>query len=204
MKSNIVLAGVGGQGVVTLGLLISDSALRDGENAIMSELHGLAQRGGSVSVEVRIGKFHSPIIPRGEADIIIGLEPLETLRAMSKASPSTNVIMNTRKQVPLPMTINHQQYPEIGDIISRIEEYARVNAIDATSLAESAGIYKSANSVILGFAIGSGILHLSEESVTMAMQENFRSSSRENLQAFKMGIEAAKSRKEALYQEARV
>ena len=100
MKINLIISGVGGQGVITLGMLISQTAISQGENVIMSEIHGLAQRGGSVSVDVRIGDFRAPIIPTGDADLVIGMEPLEGERVLDRAGKGTRVIVSTHHKGP--------------------------------------------------------------------------------------------------------
>ena len=81
MIYNIRLAGVGGQGIITAGNIISEAAMRSGQKVIMSEIHGLSQRGGSVTVDVRIGDCYGPIISQGSCDLVIGLELIETFRA---------------------------------------------------------------------------------------------------------------------------
>lgn len=188
MSSNIIIAGVGGQGVVTLGLLISRAAVNQGEKAIMSEIHGLAQRGGSVSVDVRIGNYFAAIIPSGVADLLIGLEPIETQRTLSRASTDTNVLMSTERIVPISLSMKHLEYPDIMSIRDSIAEKCSVRTVDAITAAHEAGDYRSANVVILGFLHGAGWLHLSRESLMASLNETFSGKTLEiNKKAFQLG-----------------
>ena len=105
MKYNIIIAGIGGQGVVTCGSLISKAAIHAGLNVVMSEIHGLAQRGGSVSVEVRIGDVSGPIIPNGEGDLLIGLEYMEGVRNIPRMKTGSLVILSKEKLTPVSLSM---------------------------------------------------------------------------------------------------
>lgn len=188
MSSNIIIAGVGGQGVVTLGLLISRAAVNQGEKAIMSEIHGLAQRGGSVSVDVRIGNYFAAMIPSGAADLLIGLEPIETQRTLPRVSTDTNVLMSTERIVPISLSMKHLEYPDMTSIRDSIAEKCTVRTVDAISAADEAGDYRSANVVILGFLHGVGWLELSRESLMASLNETFSGKTLEiNQKAFHIG-----------------
>lgn len=194
MGTNILLAGVGGQGVITLGMIISQAAMEQGENVIMSEIHGLAQRGGSVTVDVRIGDFHAPIIPDGDVDLTIGMEPLETKRALSRAPIGSRVIMGTEKMVPVSLSIRHQEYPDLQDTISSISSEFHVKTIDAVTVGRNSGNYKAANVALLGFALGTGWLQLSIESVRNQVALVFSKKSLEiNLRALETGLDMGKA-----------
>lgn len=194
MQTNLIISGVGGQGVITLGMLISQTAISQGENVIMSEIHGLAQRGGSVSVDIRIGGFHAPIIPTGEADLVIGMEPMEAKRVLSRAARGTNVIVSLEKLVPVSLSIRHQEYPDVDSIVSELSRNFNVQAIDAVSIAEKIGNYKAANVVIFGFAIGTGFLPLEESAAREQIKKVFSSRSlKANMEAFEYGLESARS-----------
>lgn len=194
MKTNILLAGVGGQGVITLGLIISQAAIEQGENVIMSEIHGLAQRGGSVTVDVRIGDFHAPIIPDGDVDLTIGMEPLETKRALSRASTGTRVVMSTETLTPVSLSIRHEEYPDLKGLISSIADDFQVGALDAVSIARNYGSYKAANMALLGFALGTGWLHLSLEAVRNQIARVFSKKALEiNLRALDAGLEMGRN-----------
>lgn len=194
MKTNLIISGVGGQGVITLGMLISQTAISQGENVIMSEIHGLAQRGGSVSVDIRIGDFHAPIIPTGEVDLVIGMEPLEAKRVLDRASTGTNVIATLEKLVPVSLSIRHEEYPDVDSIISSLSEHFNVRSIDAVAIAEKLGNYKAANVVVFGFAIGTGFLPLDEETAREQIKTVFSSRAlKVNLEAFEYGLETGRS-----------
>lgn len=189
MRSNIIISGVGGQGVVTLGMLISQTAIAMGENVVMSEIHGLAQRGGSVSVDIRIGDFHAPIIPSGEVDLIIGMEPIEARRVLDRAEKGTHVIVNLEKLVPVSLSIRHQEYPELNSLIDDIMDEFNVKTIDAEKIGREAGNYRAANVAILGFAIGTGWLPLSEESARERIAAQFSGRALDiNVRAFESGL----------------
>jgi indolepyruvate ferredoxin oxidoreductase beta subunit len=103
---NMLIVGTGGQGQITLLQILAEAALSEGKEIKTSELHGLSQRGGSVEVHIRFGKeIYSPLIPQGKADLILGLEMQETLRAYSLASPKTTFLVN-KKIIPIPLVKN--------------------------------------------------------------------------------------------------
>ncbi len=194
MQTNIVIAGVGGQGVVTLGLLISQAAILQGEKAVMSEIHGLAQRGGAVSVDVRIGNFHAPIIPTGEVDLTIGTEPIEARRAVSRAAKGSRLVLSREKLVPVSLSIHHQEYPDVEHVISELSENFEVRSIDALAIANSLGNSKTANTALLGFIMGLGWLPLDREKVREQIGITFRGRALDiNLKAFEKGLEEAES-----------
>ena len=191
-NQNIIVTGVGGQGVVTLGLLLSRSAISSGANVIMSEIHGLAQRGGSVSVDVRIGNFMAPIIPTGDADLIVALEPLEALRSLDRAGRNTKVIVNTERMPPVSLGIHRQSYPDIDSITDEISRHARLYPVDASSLAKDAGNYKAVNTVILGFLSGLNLLKTDPEVIMREIDATFSGKFPQvNRRAFDLGKEAA-------------
>lgn len=150
MVTNIVICGVGGQGVITAGKLISTAALLSGRKVVMSEIHGLAQRGGSVSVDVRIGDVLGPIIADGQADIVIALEPLEGVRNLKRASGDAVFILNTQKMPPVSLGIEHIEYPDIQSLIDEIRESHRVIVLDAHSIAEKTGELRTVSTVMVG------------------------------------------------------
>lgn len=133
----IFVVGVGGQGTLTASRVLGEAALKAGVNAQVGEIHGMAQRGGSVETSVTLGEIRSPIVGNGEADVILSLEPLEALRAMKKASPNTLVITNTKLMIPITVTLENEHYPELEDIFSKIESYVKkLITLDASWLAK--------------------------------------------------------------------
>ena len=124
---NIVLTGVGGQGVLTLGVIIAEAALKQGCDVRTTELHGLAQRGGSIPVHVRFGKkMYTPLILEGEADLIISLEPLEALRSCYYGSKQhkTIFLIDNDPLVPLSVSVLGDKYPLIKEIEKNLEDFS--------------------------------------------------------------------------------
>lgn len=173
METNIIVAGVGGQGVVTAGTLFSQSALAKGHNVVMSEIHGLAQRGGSVSVEVRIGDVRSPIIPRGETDLIVGLEPMEAVRYSEGAGKKTRFLINTETIAPISLSMRGEEYPPVWELLSRITDRFEVYVLDALPFAIEAGDARAVSTVMVGAAIQLGILPIDRDSTLKALEKRF-------------------------------
>ncbi|HDJ50604.1 MAG TPA: indolepyruvate ferredoxin oxidoreductase subunit beta [Thermoprotei archaeon] len=171
---NVVLAGVGGQGIITVGKIIVDAALREGKNAVMSEVHGMAQRGGSVLSEVRIGDAMSSIIPSGEADLVIGFELIEPLRYVEKFGERTILLVNNDRIMPLPTLLGEEEYPSSEVIVSEMKKLTkRLYVINASKLAEEAGSPLSMNMVMLGAALSLG-MPLKPGTVKEVLRERFR------------------------------
>ena len=173
MEVNIVIAGVGGQGVVTAGTLISEAASLAGMNVVMSEIHGMSQRGGSVSVEVRLGDVRSPMVSKGKADLILGLEEIETIRALNKASRDTLVIMSTEKLTPIYLSMRRQEYPELSSVGENLGKLNRFHRIDAVRLARECGDERVAGTVMIGAAIAGRALPFGKEVVLDALADRF-------------------------------
>lgn len=148
-RYNIVVAGVGGQGLLTLGRVLGNAAIEAGIDATIAETHGLAQRGGSLIVQVRLGEGESPMVPRGAADLLMGLEALETARRIIYANKDTRIVMNNFIWPP-PL----ETYPDIDQIIGKIRERGlKLYIVDANKISEEiTGTIISANMAILGFA----------------------------------------------------
>ncbi len=183
---SIVFAGVGGQGVITVAIMVGRAAVAEGKNALMTELHGMAQRGGRISVEVRIGDYKSAIIPAGSADALVAFEELEAVRNISKLKEGGIVLLNRRRIHPVSMTIRLQNYPE--DIVE--ERLGRVNKVDvdADQVALNLGNKKVANTVMIGALYSTGILGINEESLVSAMKESLPEKHwAVNMQAFEEG-----------------
>jgi len=165
---NILVAGVGGQGVLLASRILADAALNAGLDVKQSEVHGMAQRGGSVLSQVRFGdKVFSPVVSVGECDLLIGFEPLETARYLHFLKDGGAVLYNTHRINTLNVSIGLDKYPEgIEDLIAA--NAADVVAVDALKLAVQAGDKRAINLVLLGAAIGR--LPLSEEMVSASME----------------------------------
>jgi indolepyruvate ferredoxin oxidoreductase, beta subunit len=150
---NILISGVGGQGVLLTSKVIAEAALLSGLDVKQSEVHGMAQRGGSVLSQVRIGEqVFSPIISEGEADLLIGFEPLETARYLHFLKDNGVVIYNTRTIGTIGVSIAAEKYP--ADINETIRKNAKtVISFDGTQLAVAAGDKRALNLVLLGAAL---------------------------------------------------
>ncbi|MDD4681712.1 MAG: indolepyruvate ferredoxin oxidoreductase, beta subunit [Clostridiales bacterium] len=150
---NIVLAGVGGQGTLLAGKLFGLVAARLGLDVKVSEVHGMAQRGGSVITYVRIGKrVFSPVIEPGAADFIIAFEELEAMRWAHLLRRGGTLLINTRRTIPMPVAMGQAEYPDniIESILALADGGTSVHAFDAQRLAEEAGSVKAVNFVMTG------------------------------------------------------
>ena len=150
---NVLIAGVGGQGVLLTSKVLAEAALASGLDVKQSEVHGMAQRGGSVVSHVRFGdKVYSPVISPGECDLVIGFEPLEAARYIHFLRDGGSVVYSTHRIMPLPVSSGIEEYP--AGIEGRIALSAkRVKALDAAAIALQAGDKRALNIVMLGAAM---------------------------------------------------
>ncbi len=150
MISNILLCGVGGQGTLLASNVLAEAAMESGFDVKKSEVHGMAQRGGSVVSHVRFGdKVHSPLIRKGECDLLISFETLEALRWSEFLRPGGLVIMNTQKILPMSVSAGTSIYPDgIGELLEKLP--ASVVAVDGIGNAQKLGNAKCLNVVMLG------------------------------------------------------
>ncbi len=154
MKINAVIVGVGGQGVLTTSQILARAAMIDGYNVISAETHGMAQRGGSVEVHLRIGDVKSPICPYGSADYLASLEAVEVLRYCKYLNEETKVVINTRKIYPPSVSIGMARYPEIDEIIENVKSFTKnVYTLNASEIAERCGSVQATNVVMAGALI---------------------------------------------------
>jgi len=188
---DIYLAGVGGQGIITATRIIGDAAVLEGKRVLLSETHGMAQRGGSVFCTARIGEVDSPLITDGGADAIISFELLETLKAITKASKKTVVIASTERLLPLSVSTQKLRYPSLEEVASQMIEVSRKFVpLHARGLAEEAGVPMSSNVVMIGALAGSGVTGLKRESYESAVDANIPVNREKNLDAFSKGFDA--------------
>ncbi len=186
---NIIITGVGGQGIITAGTLISGAAIKMGLNVVMSEIHGLSQRGGSVNVEVRIGNAYGPISPRRKFDLVLGFEPIETMRILSTINSDARIIMNRERIVPISVSLKDEEYPDINNMASLIPGVTRIYEMDAASIGNKAGSFRSANTAIIGAALSLGILPVNEKSIVEALNDRFTGTMLDiNIKAMKLGM----------------
>jgi len=192
---NVLVAGVGGQGVLLVSSVLGNTAVKEGLNVRVSELHGMAQRGGSVVCHVRIGKkVYAPTIMEGRANVILGLELLETLRNVKFASTETMILVNNEKIVPSGISNSSVSYPPSETILKQIRDFTQnVFIIDAVNLAKKAGNVLTRNVVMLGALAATERLPLSLENLKATLREVVRPKYVEtNLKALKFGYEAFK------------
>ncbi len=189
MKFDIIIAGVGGQGVLSLSAIIANAALKEGLNVKQAEVHGMSQRGGAVMADLRLadGPIHSSTIPRGRAHLILSMEPLESLRYVEFLAPDGRLLTAA---APL---INIDNYPPIEEVLEAVAAVPNGQAIDALSLAKKAGSARAGNVVMAGAA--SAILPLSAETLRTFIAEMFARKGEKvvqvNARAFELGQRAA-------------
>ena len=173
---NVVAIGVGGQGILTLAGIITEAALKQGYDVKMSELHGLAQRGGSIPCQVRFGKkIYSSLVKTGDADLIIAMEPLEALRASRFASPhKTILIMNTQEVQPTAVTVLGEKYPELSKIKKELKKFfKKIIDVNATEIAtKETGVAVTSNIYMLGMASARGVIPIKRETLLETIKEN--------------------------------
>ncbi len=151
---NIILVGVGGQGTILASKILSEGLMEAGYDVKMSEIHGMSQRGGSVSTQIRFGKeIYSPIIGPGDADILVAFEMMEAARYISYIKPSAKIIINDYRMPPLEVTAGGETYPD--NVIESLSRDFDVTVIDANSAAEKLGNSKAMNIVLLGALVKS-------------------------------------------------
>ena len=194
-RQRILFTGVGGQGTLLASRLLGEAAMAENMDVCVSEVHGMAQRGGVVESTVMLGGIAGPIISDGEADVLVSFEPLETVRALVKCSRRSVIVTNTVPIEPFTVKLGQAEYPDIDHWIGFMRDnYAKVKALDADSLAKEAGTAKAVNVVLLGTLSASGVLPISadriRDTITRTVKQKFVDA---NLKAFDMGFEAAGS-----------
>ena len=189
----LIIVAVGGQGNLLASKVLGEAALLAGVPVRMSEIHGMAQRGGVVESAIVFGDAQSMLISDGEADILVGFEPSETLRAMGKCSPQTTVITNMAPVPPFTVSIGRGVYPDLDQLKTLVS--SKVNhlvAFDALELAKAAGNPMAVNMVLLGALIQTKTLPISADQIKEAIRTKTKSAFAEmNQKAFDLGFEAA-------------
>jgi indolepyruvate ferredoxin oxidoreductase beta subunit len=191
--TRLIIVAVGGQGNLLASRVIGEAALLSGIDVRMSEIHGMAQRGGVVESSIVFGDAQSTVISDGEADVLLGFEPSETLRALNKCNLNTVVITNLAKLPSFTVTTGKTVYPDL-DVLQELirKKTAKLIAFDATSMAVKAGNVLSVNMVLLGALIQTQTVPLSTETVKEAITKRTRKAFVEsNLKAFDLGFSAA-------------
>ena len=189
----LIIVAVGGQGNLLASKVLGEAALLAGVPVRMSEIHGMAQRGGVVESAIVFGDAQSMLISDGEADILLGFEPSETLRALGKCSPHTTVITNMAPVPPFTVSIGRGVYPDLDQLKTLVS--SKVNhlvAFDALELAKAAGNPMAVNMVLLGALIQTKTLPISADQIKEAIRTKTKSAFAEmNQKAFDLGFEAA-------------
>ncbi|MFW9913607.1 MAG: indolepyruvate oxidoreductase subunit beta [Candidatus Thorarchaeota archaeon] len=193
---NVAITGVGGQGVLTLAEILAKAALADSLNVRVGEIHGMAQRGGHVVCTVRIGDgAKGPIVDPGTADLLVGFEPIETLREIQTIAEDGCVLLSSHIQYPVAVSMGEAEYPDHEEIISGIKKFTgRVLEVDAMALAQKAGSSLSLNMVMLGGIIGTGITPIKKKTALEIVRSTFPKKFESiNVQALDLGMEAIES-----------
>lgn len=190
-KTRCVFVGVGGQGNLLASNLLGQSALSMGIPVVVSEIHGMAQRGGVVESAVLLGGIKSPIVSNGEADILVSFEPLETMRILNKCNKDTLIITNSQPLPPFTVSIGQGVYPPVDEILDKLRaKVDKVIDLPGNDLAEKAGNPLSLNMVMLGALIGTGAVPITAEvmkdTISKSTKEAFLES---NFKAFDLGME---------------
>ncbi len=190
---NLIIAGVGGQGNVLISKLIGQAMVEDGYKVTIGETYGASQRGGAVTSHVRISQDYQygALIPEGQADIILGLEPMETLRHLALCgSPSTYVITNTRPIYPMCVATGEAKYPTLDHMKQRIDQLSRrAWYINASEIAINLGASLLANIVMVGALAGLNIMALNPDRFEDQLRRMFQRKNLDlNLQAFETGL----------------
>jgi indolepyruvate ferredoxin oxidoreductase beta subunit len=191
-RLKILVVGVGGQGALTATRFLGDAALLSGFEVMVSQLHGMSQRGGSVECSCIIGPGQSSFVGNSEADVVLGLEPLEALRALPKMSPHTKVVVNLGRIVPFHLAIQGLSYPAIEKTLEEIRQTApQLFTVDGPALIQKVGVPRTLNVIMLGALAGLGMLPFSQNALWQAIEKRCPPRFLEaNQQAFKLGIQS--------------
>ncbi len=192
---NILITGVGGQGVILMSELLGKSAVKDGLKVRGSEILGMAVRGGSVTSAIRIGdEVYGPLIPMGKCNVLVAMEPAEALRNITYLSKSSLVILNTAVTVPFTVPLGQSKYPSLAEILEKLNKASgRIVKMDAAKLAQEAGSLLTTNIVMLGALFGTEQLPIKIATIKKSIQERFPAKVAPiNLKAFDLGYEACR------------
>ena len=182
---NIMIVGVGGQGTLLASRILGNTVVNEGYDVKVSEVHGMSQRGGSVVTYVKFGdKVYSPIIDRGEADIILAFEMLEAYRALPYLKKGGKMLVNSQEIDPMPVVTGAMDYPD--DIEGKLADKIDVVTVDALKYAREAGNLKAVNVVLIGLMAKNTQIPYEKwvETIKTSTPEKFLES---NLKAFDMG-----------------
>lgn len=194
---NLVVVGVGGQGIILVSRIVGEAALKSGLNVMVSEIHGMAQRGGMVVSTIRIGDAHSPMIGRGEADMILGFEPVETYRHLDLASERTTIVTSINPIYPPTVYAGDEKYPDLEELLNNLENIGKkLVKLDAEKMAQVAKLPVITTNIIMLGALSGACedFPISTEKLKETIKENVPSRLVDaNLKAFDLGFEEAKT-----------
>jgi indolepyruvate ferredoxin oxidoreductase beta subunit len=195
---NLIITGVGGQGNVLASQLIGKALVRGNFYVTIGETYGASQRGGAVMSHLRVSKESqfSPLIPEGQADIVVALEPVEALRVIGHyGNPSVCAVINSRPVFPTAVTVGDAQYPSLEKIRGAVQELAaKYWFVDATAAALAFGSPIFTNIIMVGALAGTRLIPLGRKTFEAAILENFPEKTHEaNLQAFHQGMEMTRA-----------
>lgn len=191
--TRLIIVAVGGQGNLLASSVLGEAALLSEIPLNMSEIHGMAQRGGVVESSLVFGGAKSPIIADGEADVLVGFEPAETLRALERCNANTVVITSLAPLMPFTVNIGKGVYPDLKQLQDLIRaKTSKLIAFNAATLAKESGNVLSVNMVLLGALAQTEILPFSADTIKKAMQRKTKKAFLDsNLKAFDLGFSAA-------------
>lgn len=192
MKYSIQIVGVGGQGVLLASMVLGNAAMEAGYDVAMSEVHGMAQRGGSVLCTLRFGDdVISPLESVGGADLLMGFEPAETCRNVGLCNKDSQIIMNLDPVLPSMVAAGFETYPEVDGLVASIKKLTpNLRTIDATELAKQAGKAVAANAVMIGAVAAIKGFPLSKDLLRKTLADNVPPKFLDlNLKAFDLGYE---------------
>ncbi len=192
MKYSIQIVGVGGQGVLLASMVLGNAAMEAGYDVAMSEVHGMAQRGGSVLCTLRFGDgVISPLESVGGADLLMGFEPAETCRNIGLCNKDSQVVMNLDPVLPSMVAAGFETYPEIDDLVKSLKKVtSNISTIGATELAVKAGKAVAANAVMIGAVAAVKGFPLSKDLLRKTLADNVPPKFLDlNLKAFDLGYE---------------
>ncbi len=193
MKYTVQIVGVGGQGVLLASMVLGNAAMKEGYKVAMSEVHGMAQRGGSVLCTLRFGDdVVSPLEATGGADMIMGFEPVETCRNLPLGNKDTAIVMNLDPVFPSMVAAGMESYPDIDELIKSVRQQNKnVVTVDATSIAKKAGKAVAANAVMIGVVAAMKGFPLKKDVLKETLSENVPQKFLDlNMRAFDLGFES--------------
>jgi indolepyruvate ferredoxin oxidoreductase beta subunit len=190
----IQIVGVGGQGALTVSKVIGAAALAKDMPVVMSEIHGMAQRGGVVQTTIRLGEAHSPLPFATDNSILVAFEPMEAYRARDLITPDTVVVVNRDPIRPVSVSSGGAKYPDVDHVVEEIGKHAKaVHSLSALDLAMRAGDPRVSNVVLLGAMAACGVIPFTTSELEAAIRTSVPAKAVEtNLKAFSLGLESVR------------